>query len=590
MDLLRFTWIATVRRKVLVAAFLVMTLVFHFLNLEPLLDLWLDSRSYQYYIWDCQVIGLYGFVFCLFFAYEYFGHAGQVSMTELLGAYYPQGLYSRMWQLAILGAMILVLTLTDLAYQVIAFLVSGLNSPQVLGYAVEASLLNVTMPMILGAVAGAALSYCTDRTKAYGVMLAVVAVTSPLAIGLTGLMSADRLWLRDLVAVIMLPLARYPDPLYGLPMEDYCWDRILFWIFLGGAALAYLIWGKQSRGAVAACGVMLALSAVSFWGFSQVWLLDADSVIYQDVRIDGQLLRDHKYLDDREGRSEEADFEVLAYDLVLDIDRHLEAWADVAVTPSGNDLYKFTLWYSYDIESVTDAQGVPLEWTQDGLYVTVAYDCPGEWGTLRFRYAGEGGKYYSNDQGIALPGYLPYYPMAGFLDMWDEDQNSVLPQTDMPEKAFRVEVRSDLPLICNLKADGNNCYSGTAQTVTVFGGFLEVVEKNGYTYMDLLLAPKEIDLAAVDAAVEQDLTEMTVMWLPQMIQTASGSKNERFVVFNDHVIADSSQGDMMEKLIQVLNEGYEAADSVHRFETDEEMREWIDQWLEEADATTEPTE
>lgn len=80
---------------------------------------------------------------------------------------------------------------------------------------------------------------------------------------------------------------------------------------------------------------------------------------------------------------------MLSYEMKLDIDRCLEADVTVAVTPSTNaDTYQFTLWYGYEINSITDSVGNELLFVRDGIYVEVTYDCPELSGEIHFRYSG----------------------------------------------------------------------------------------------------------------------------------------------------------------------------------------------------------
>ena len=540
MDSLRFSLRLFWRRRILAMAYAVLLVVFHGMNVQKL-EL-LETLSYGEYLFRVQDFGLYGFVFFLFFAYEQFGYAEQVSLAETVSAYYPQGVVTRVWQLAIMLGLALVLALTNAAYQIAAYFLSGVGHPALLAHAMEAVLLNSMMPMILGVLIGAAVSYCPNRTTGYGILAAVTIALSPL-VGefmtvLNYYIDAYGVW--DYISILAKPLDWLPDFLYGLPLEDYRWNLDLFWCCVTGGFLAAKLLENRGKAGAILCALLVVAGGFQFASFLQ--MKERDSVVLLDSRQNGTFSGLYTYWECQdppvESKEEAASFEVLSYDMTLDIGRCLEAEVTVAVTPStqGNT-YQFTLWYGYEIEAITDGAGNALPYTREGIYVEVTYDCPGSSGQICFRYAGNGSQYYSNDQAINLPGYLPYYPMAGCLDMWNEKQHAINVYTDFPEKEFTATIHSDLPLVTNLPKSGEATYNGTAATVSIFGGFLEVVEEGGYTYVQLLLEPQEVDFAMLEEKVGTSLSGKVMMLLPTTVTISSANNDEQsFVLFEDHII------------------------------------------------------
>lgn len=542
MEMLRFVLKSFLKRKLLVVAYIVIFAAFHVINLQqlPLVE----ELSYGEYLFRTQDYGLYGFMFFLFFALEYFGYAEQVSISETLSVYYPLGIIAQVWQLAVMLGLILILAATNAVYQFAAYFMASMDNLPLLAHAMEAVLLNTMMPMILAAMIGAAVSYCRNRATAYGILTVITIAVSPL-LGdfitvLNYYIDAYEIW--DYISVLADPLLFNPDFMYGLALEDYRWNLVLFWCCLFGALLAAGLWKNRGRTAVWLCAVLLIAAGFQFSGVLQ--MKDRDSVLIQDSRKNGILNSDFYYWKAHDSMAEEASFEVLSYEMKLDIDRCLEADVSVAVTPSTDrGLYKFTLWYGYEIDSVTDEEGNALPFVRNGIYVEVTYDCPAAEGEIRFRYSGNGNRYYSNDQAIVLPGYIPYYPMAGFVDMWDDKQGAVIVHTDQPEKAFVVTVHSDLPLITNLEQTGDHTYSGTVSTVSIFGGFMEVVEENGYTYMQTIMEPQKIDIDMLEEKVGADLSDKVIMCLPTTTTISSRSNSENsYILFEDHIIFNDYSG------------------------------------------------
>ena len=77
---------------------------------------------------------------------------------------------------------------------------------------------------------------------------------------------------------------------------------------------------------------------------------------------------------------------------------------------------------------------------------------------MEISYSGQTWKYFANEQGIALPGYFPYYPVAGHLSIWDQNSNSLKVNTRFNETSFSVRVNTALKVFSNLpeQADRNN--------------------------------------------------------------------------------------------------------------------------------------
>ena len=116
-----------------------------------------------------------------------------------------------------------------------------------------------------------------------------------------------------------------------------------------------------------------------------------------------------------------------------------------------------------------------MNFDQNGDYVTVY--APMGTKELNFSYSGSAGKYFSNYQGIALPGYLPYYPVPGFVKFYEAGQ--IVVNTDLEPTDYEVYVDSNMAVASNLPKTDDNTFSGNADAVSLYGGMIVPEEKEG---------------------------------------------------------------------------------------------------------------
>lgn len=500
---------------------------------------WLSISGYSEFLPDSQNFGIVGFLFFSFFSYEYFGNERQVSMSELMDVYPLGRTKTYLFQFVVVIFLVAVSTAMAVAYQLWCYDFAGITDDNVLRHTITNVILNFTLVMVIGSLLGIVAANITKRTTAYAILLVSAFLISPfmdtVASILSGIVSVYHLL--DYISILAPNLNWRPDDMYGISMEAARWNVAFFWVFLFLAVIVYLICGRKQKKAFAASLILCSFSVVQLFLASQ---MHADSIVRKDDRQDGVLSGDYYYWKENESQSVAANFDVIAYEIRLNIDRRLSAEVAVTVTPTDEiDIYRFTLYHGYEIDEITDAEGNTLEYRREGDYLEIKYDCPGTQGGIRFSYVGNGNKYYSNEQGIALPGYFPYYPMAGYVDTWEEDGNYIKVNTDFKETQFLLTVNSPLALITNLPRTGDNTYAGISTTLSIYGGMLEVREENNVRYMYLPISNAVLDIDAIEAGTAMELSGMTIMLQPATIVSAAGSNHENTVVFQDHIIVSS---------------------------------------------------
>ena len=96
-----------------------------------------------------------------------------------------------------------------------------------------------------------------------------------------------------------------------------------------------------------------------------------------------------------------ANFTVEQYELDLSIRHNLKAEATLYLSQSDLSLYQFTLYHGLNVHSVVDEMGEPLDFQRNGDFLDVSSAKPIK--AMTISYSGQTWKYFSNEQGIALP-------------------------------------------------------------------------------------------------------------------------------------------------------------------------------------------
>ena len=163
---------------------------------------------------------------------------------------------------------------------------------------------------------------------------------------------------------------------------------------------------------------------------------------------------------------------------------------------------------------------------------------------LNFSYSGSAGKYFSNYQGIALPGYLPYYPVPGFVKFYEAGQ--IVVNTDLEPTDYEVYVDSNMAVASNLPKTDDNTFSGNADAVSLYGGMIVPEEKEGIVCWYSPIGARSIKISGYQEAWKRladqvgetaafDLIGKTIFMQPVTIMAAN-SGQEGYVEFSDHII------------------------------------------------------
>lgn len=303
------------------------------------------------------------------------------------------------------------------------------------------------------------------------------------------------------VSINIFPLLRLFDifppalnyqPVYafGQSVLPYRWLTALFWLLLSLFVIS-LKTGERNRRFRVAPAVFASLALV-FLVVSQLptsrVIVGSDDPKYSMEYGDKEYY--YKAYDfysddyDEDGTNKEwarfeKEFDVTDYDLEIKVGNNLHVRAAITVDKPNLEKYDFTLYHGYKISSVRDGDGNKLRFKQDGDHFTVFNPEKKSLDRIVLKYSGFSTQYYSNIQGLFLPGYFPYYPHSGSLPVYNMEMGEIYRfMLDEPTH-FKVKVNSSQTVYSGLEQTGKNEFEGSTTGVTLVSGLYDCYEKDG---------------------------------------------------------------------------------------------------------------
>ena len=262
---------------------------------------------------------------------------------------------------------------------------------------------------------------------------------------------------------------------YGLSCEVYRWNLTLFWIFF-----LFIIYILVSGYPKSKLKVGLTVFVVLIAGINLTGYFKGGSHIETGPQLDSNSMCDYVYYRNKNIKAEEKkpDFKVESYEMKLNISRELDVEVKINLSGAEIDEYDFTLYHDYKIKSITDGKNNKLEYTRNGDYITVK-NVSGL-SQIVFSYNGYSTVFYSNYQAVCLPGFFPYYPMAGKYD-FVMNWGYYSPITDLEKSFFTITVNNgNLYSNLNKKASTSNVFSGTTNCPMILGGLYNEDKSSKY--------------------------------------------------------------------------------------------------------------
>ena len=351
------------------------------------------------------------------------------------------------------------------------------NAPKAYyGHVGKAVLLYTWLPGLFGAVSGLAFS-ALELDQALALIAGLSVLFSPVSAeifpnSIIGFNTDIPAWL----AISSYQYHMTSDPLYGIGVEPVHFTLIAFWIVLFAAL--YFIRKDQRRRPGGRAALIAALCLTVFFGFRFAQRRQQDSFVDLDP-FHGLTSSDQWYYSDNEGMEASAGFSLSSVDLKLTIRDRLEAEATLCLKAESVGLteYAFTLHHGLTVKAVQDAEGKSVPCSREADRLILKPESPTK--SFRILYAGRLAQYYTNRQGIVLPGYVAYWPMPGLHRLYDSQLNSVQPVSGLIPVDFHIQLDSPLSAVCSLPQTGEGDYAGVAETATIYGGFFREEVQDG---------------------------------------------------------------------------------------------------------------
>ncbi|MDE5966508.1 MAG: hypothetical protein K2G89_06720 [Lachnospiraceae bacterium] len=370
------------------------------------------------------------------------------------------------------------------------------------------------------------------------------------------LSSGIRLNLRPVFEFFMVcpeDIKCYTPTAYMWSLSPVLLARLCFWcLFLYGLGCR----GKRrSKGAVGRPGrIVYTLLCLA--------LLILSRLPYSDYQNDdnpwGSWSEKHTYYgNDAFGgiaKNQPADFSATGYDIWLRLDTMLDAEVTLHLSQSVTKPF-FTLNHNYTVSKICDWNGNSLDFIQEGDYISVQSDAALD--TLTFYYKGIDPAFYTNLQGIFLPGYLCYYPQPGYLLLGQK--RNIYPDIYSRFLEHDADFTVDITyhggkIITNLDAAGSHTWKGTANGCTIISGMVEthsiegvqvVCSSHDYAYYGETALPELVrDMKAIGLPEDGSLYLITL-----------GNEIGRFHTDGKQVFGDFASSDMKSYYQRYLETG-----------------------------------
>ncbi|WP_242845705.1 ABC transporter permease [Clostridium novyi] len=346
--------------------------------------------------------------------------------------------------------------------------------------------MNILLVSIFAVCIGSTISLYFKRFSAYALMILSVILISPISERIPYILymgyNIDIYSLREPFNILPPNLNWESEYLYGLSIEPYRWNLIAFWISFLSFFLILKLSKRKYKSLNITAAILLIFSLGNFYGFTK-----PGSILKKDYNPKYFTAFDEIYYSDDVQKEEKALFKISEYDMKLNINRKLEN--DITIHLNEKEplkTYKFTLYRNYKIKEVLDKNNETLEYKRDGDYLEVINPTNNKLNKIRIVYSGFSPVFYSNCQGVLLPGYFPYYPMEGYKKIYIKENSKFVPIIRDYNVKFDISLKSNLDIASNLNKHGSKL-SGQAQEVTLMGGFLKERSMKDNIFYELLL-------------------------------------------------------------------------------------------------------
>ena len=385
---------------------------------------------------------------------------------------------------------------------------------------IQSIVLNFFLPGLIAILGGFLLALTLKRLGAILSVLGLVFLLTDLSEPLYYTLSVFHFpvrAVRQLLAIGIPYSESFHDHIYGFPVERYRYALAFFWISLLVAGLAIKILAQSKGWRIGVCASSLLITL--FCGYclanpgGYLFVQSIDYNYGDPVTQAKDYGKDQFYYSYVAASQEESQtFSITRYDMKIKVTDRLKAKVEVGVDRVQSQ-YDFTLHHAYAVSKVLAEGGLPLDFVQEGDYLTVQN--PGGATSFSIQYEGGHPIYYSNDQAVNLPGYWAYYPRAGKRRTYGSDsvfespwylflrENHPIPVT--------LQLEGNRAIYTNLAKDQDGIYRGETTGVSLLGGLVEQKRESGGAVRvvgAISISNKEKNLSGVASSASRELAKM----------------------------------------------------------------------------------
>ncbi|MCD8356721.1 MAG: hypothetical protein LUE11_09145 [Clostridia bacterium] len=329
---------------------------------------------------------------------------------------------------------------------------------------------NLFLPLLICLLVGCVLAQWQNQHHSAIVLLIFLVMSSPVTEMMFGNgENADSLGnrigyaIRHSFGIFYEETIWWPNEQIGLQTEWIRFAVQFFWILL---CLGMLCLMKKRKVCVSGC--LLLACSIACLTYAQ---LPASTSRHYNSNEDYYLYKEQAI-----GMQEAADigYSIQDYDLTLNFGRQLDVTGTLILQAEGpTDEFILTLYRGYKIKSIDSAE--PITWSVQDDLVTIRTKKLTKDLKLELHYAGYHNLFYSNMDGAMLPGWFPWYPMAGEkqiylnFETWTSEYNTY---NRIEPAHIQLAVQAPFTLVSNLTQMSEQVYEGESDSITVIGGYI----------------------------------------------------------------------------------------------------------------------
>ena len=221
----------------------------------------------------------------------------------------------------------------------------------------------------------------------------------------------------------------------------------------------------------------------------------------------------------------EEEWKVTEYDIDLNLGKQLDVELVMKVeSEESRSTFLFTLYHGYKVAKVaTGTPEIELQFVQEDDRLQIKSNKPVTKLDITIDYSGYCNRFYSNSEACMLPGWFPWYPMAGEKVIFGHYQEAGNPYGYNPYNRIdesHIVLRLNRQAVTSLdqKEMGSKCfvYEGYADHITVLCGNFLIMEENS----------NDKESAANDGIYVKSLLPLTLYSSTDIEETKTKIKNE----------------------------------------------------------------